>query len=122
MPDWILNSKVLTIIAIIIICVAAIAWLMGYVTEGIFLAVLGFAGFGGMAAFRDWINSQGYKTYVVAGVGILGTIGLVTNYITPEVFIAILTLFIGTGAATLVHAGKKVPAGAPKLKSMSIAA
>jgi len=119
MPDWILNSKVLTIIAIVVIVAAFIAFTLGYVGENVLLTILGFAGFSGMAAFRDWIDSQGYKTYVVAGIGILGTIGLVTNNITPDVFIAILTAFLGTGTVTLAHAMKKVPAGVPKLKAVA---
>ena len=122
MPDWILNSKVLTIIAVILIVAAFIAFTLGYIGENVLLTILGFAGFGGMAAFRDWIDSQGYKTYVIAGIGILGTVGMITNFVTPDVFIAILTVFIGTGAVTLSHAAKKVPAGVQMLKTMKIAA
>ena len=122
MPDWILNSKILVIIATLICVVTIIAFVLGYTGESVMLTILGFAGFGGVAAFRDWIDSQGWKTYLIAGIGILGTIGLITNFITAEVFIALLTLFGAGSAATLVHAAKMVPAGVPKLKTMSIAA
>lgn len=120
MPDWILNSKVLVIIATLICVASIIAFVLGYAGESVMLTILGFAGFGGVAAFRDWIDSQGWKTYLVAGVGILGTIGLVTNFITAEVFIALLTL-LGVGSAgTLAHAANKVPVGVRKLKRISV--
>lgn len=122
MPDWILNSKILTIIASVLCVAVIIAFVLGYVGESIMLTILGFAGFSGVAALRDWIDSQGWKTYLMAGMGILGTIAMTLGWITPDVFIALLTLF-GMGAAgTTIAAVKKVPAGTPVLKSMKIAA
>ena len=120
MPDWILNSKVLTILAGIICLVAVIAFAMGFITESIMFTVLGFVGFGGIAAFRDWIDSQGYKTYVIVGLGLIGSIAMAMDFITLDVFIAILSLFGVGAAATLTSAVKKVPAGQPKLKAISV--
>lgn len=121
MPDWILNSKVLTILAGVICVVAVVAFTLGYIGDSIMLTILGFVGFSGVAALRDWIDSQGYKTYLLAGLGIVGTIAMTLGWITADVFVAILTLFGIGSAATLRAATNKVPAGVPKLKSMPLA-
>ena len=121
MPDWILNSKLLTILATVVCGVVIIAFVLGYVGEGIMLTILGFVGFTGIATFRDWINSQGWKTYVVVGLGFIGTIAMAVGWITLDAFIAILTL-LGVGSAgTLTVALKKAPTG-DKLKTIKIAA
>jgi hypothetical protein len=119
MPDWILNSKFLTILALVICLASVIAFVLGFITQGIMLTILGFVGFPGVAALRDWIDSQGFKTYVIVGLGLVGSIAMALGLIDINVFIAILTL-LGIGAAgTLRSAVKKVPAGMPKLKAMS---
>jgi len=118
MPDWILNSKILTYLFTGLLVLVIIASLLGYVPESILLAAIGFLGFADVIAFRDWINSQGIKTYVVGFLGIAGTIALVAGWITPQVFIAILTIFTGSAAVTLGVGLKKAPAGA-KLKAIS---
>jgi len=118
MPDWIINSKVLTIIAMVVCVGVIIANILGVVNEGVMLTVLGFLGFPGIAAFRDWINSQGYKTYIVVGLGLVGTIAMAVGWIDLNTFIAILTL-LGVGAVgTLTAALKKAPSGA-KLKTIT---
>ena len=119
MPDWILNSKFLTILAAIICVVSVLAFSLAYIGEGIMLTILGFAGFGGIAAFRDWIDSQGWKTYLIVGLGLIGSVAMALGWIELNVFIAILSLFGVGSAITLKVAANKVPAGMPKLKAMS---
>lgn len=119
MPDWILNSKILTIAAAVVCVAVIVANVLGYIEQSLMLTVLGFVGFGGVAAFRDWINSQGWRTYLLAGLGLAGTIAMTLGWITPEAFIGVLSL-LGVGSAgALVAAGKKAPVGS-KLKTITM--
>lgn len=119
MPDWILNSKILTIVAAVVCVAVIVANVLGYIEQSLMLTVLGFVGFGGVAAFRDWINSQGWRTYLLAGLGLAGTIAMTLGWITPEAFIGVLSL-LGVGSAgALVAAGKKAPVGS-KLKTITM--
>lgn len=120
MPDFILNSKVLTYVAGALVLVAIIAGTLGFIETSLMLTIIGFAGFGGVVSFRDWVDSQGWRTYVQAGLGILGTAAMALNWITIEQFILVIGIF-GTGsAASLLAAAKKVPVGMPKLRSMNV--
>jgi len=119
MPDWILNSKILTILAAVICVASVVAFAIGFIGEGVLLTILGFVGFTGVGALRDWIDSQGYKTYVIVGLGLVGSIAMAIGWIDLNTFMAVLTL-LGVGAAgTLTLAVKKAPAGA-KLKAISV--
>lgn len=115
MIDAIFNSKVLTIIFIVLALAAIVAGTLEYISTEIMLTFFTIFGFSGVAAFRDWINSQGYKTYVVAGLAIAGAAGLYFKFITVEQLLIIVSIFTGGAAVTLTQAVKKVPAGQPKL-------
>lgn len=117
--DNLLNSKVLTYVLAFLALGAVIANALGYITTEIMIFVLSLGGFGGIAAFRDWINSQGYKTYLIIGVGALGVVAMALGWITLDQFIIVLVAVFGGSAASLAHALKKAPAG-DKLKSVQV--
>ena len=117
--DNVLNSKFLTYLFAFLGFAAIVANALGYISIEIMLVVLGLGTFGSVAAFRDWVNSQGWKTYAIVGVGILGVAAVGFGFIAIEQFILIYTLLFGGSVATVVHALKKAPAG-EKLKPMSV--
>lgn len=122
MIDVILNSKVLAILFTVIVIVALVAWALDYVQENIVLFIVGIAFPGGLAAWRDWINSKGWMTYVVCGLALLGFIALVLHFITPEQFMIVLGTVSGLGALTIGKAISRVEPGEPKLKELKLAA
>lgn len=104
MIDVILNSKVLTIVLAIVLVGLVVANALGYVSDSIFLMALGLFGFPNIMAFRDWIKSQGWITYVFSGLGLAGTAAVFFGLIPPDKLIYILTIF-GGGAAVGVANG-----------------
>lgn len=68
---------------------------LGFLSEPIMLTLVGLFGFSGVSALRAFINSQGWKTYFSAAMGVLGIVGqvLLPGAITPEVLMKWLSFW-----------------------------
>jgi hypothetical protein len=71
------------------------------------LLLLGFFGFADGIAFRDWLNSKGFFTYVFCGLGLLGTAAVAIGWISPDKLVLILTVFGGGASAALANGIRK---------------
>jgi hypothetical protein len=116
MIDQLLSSKVLSIVLLIVTVGLVVAMFLGYLPEATGLLILGFVFPGGLAAWRDWINSKGWMTYVLVGLCVLGAITMALGWITPESFIYVLGGVAGGAALTMAKAVSRVPEGEPILK------
>ncbi len=107
MIDVILSSKILTIVLTVVLVGLIGANALGYISTEILVVCLGFFGFTDAIAFRDWLNSKGFITYVFAGLGILGTVSVLVGWITPDKMVLILTVFGGGAGLGLVNGIRK---------------
>jgi len=96
------------VVGALIAIAAGIAFGLGAIDMSLFVTFLGLGGFSGLAGLRQAIDSSGYKTFIIAGVGIVTSLGLAANLITVDVA-AIFMSLLGVGSVgTLDHAHKKV--------------
>ena len=95
------NSKLLSYVFFGLAILAVIANFTGFIGEGTLVSLLGFFGFSGIAALRKYIDSQGFKTYLVAGLAILATVAqaLIPGTIDPEFMLKFLG-FLGVVAGS----------------------
>jgi hypothetical protein len=59
----------------------------GIIADNMMLVLLSFFGFSGVAALRQFIEAQGWKTYFAAAMGIVGVIAsvLLPSVVSPDV-------------------------------------
>lgn len=114
-----INKQVLTILLVILSFAAIVANALGYIGVDIMLVVLGLTGSGSVTAWRSWINSQGYKTYVLVGFVILGTGAFIMKWISIDQFMLIFGILFGGQALTVTHAYVKAPAGEKIKKNLN---
>ncbi len=100
----ILKSPILTFAAGAVIYAA---YVLGFISETIMLAILGLVVPGGMTQLRLIIKTPGFKTFGVAAIIALGAVGLLTGFATPDQ----VGLWYGgwgiVGGLTLAHAIQK---------------
>jgi hypothetical protein len=86
---------------------ASVAFLLNFISLEIFITILGVGGFSGIAGFRKYIESSGYKTYIVAIGGALVSAGIGFGIIPPENGAVLLGALGIVSVPTLTHAVKK---------------
>ena len=89
------------------IAVVAANVLFGIIDQAVMLIVIGLLGFSGVAALRTFIDSTGYKTYVMLGLGVLAFALSQFGIITPEALKAWLSVWGLLTGGTVTHAIQK---------------
>lgn len=84
--SW-LQGKTLSYILFAAAIVVVALSLVGFISEPVMLSLIGVLGFGGISALRAFIDSTGYKTYISAGLAIIGVIAqaIFPTYVSPDV-------------------------------------
>lgn len=78
------NSKWFAYVGFVVVFAALGAAQLGYLTEQIALFVGGIFGIIGVAGLRVWLEVQGWKTYFLAGVGVVVLVLYATNVLVVE--------------------------------------
>ena len=91
------------LIALFAIIAGALQWFDSQVAWG----VAGIFGFGSVTALRTFIDSQGWKTYVTAGVPIILGILLLVNIIDLQTYKALVEAFTPLTGMAVAHAVQK---------------
>ena len=97
----------ISVLLVVGACAAFAASVLGFISEPILFAILGLLGFSSVGAIRFFVESKGWKTYFVTGVGFLGSLALAFGYITPEAFLSWMALAGVGSASSLVHGYQK---------------
>lgn len=87
--------------------VVVMLYVAGFIDESTMLLGIGLLGFPGLAALRTWIESSGYKTYIVAALGVIGVVAYSFGFISPAQLATWLTIWGLIGGATTAHAAIK---------------
>ncbi len=90
-----------------VLCVAL--YTVEVFNEFLLTALLGIFGFAGVAGLRQWIESQGWKTYFTTAMGVLGSLA---SFFAPEIITPDrLAVWLGTwgiiAGMALTHAKQK---------------
>jgi len=110
MLDQIFNSKSLTFIFFGLAVITIAVFILGYIPETTAIPILGLLGFSGFAAVRDWLNSQGWKTYAVVGIAVIGVIPYAIGWVTVEQLQLWFEVWGVLGVGTLAHGTVKAQA------------
>ena len=106
-----MKSKFLSYLFFGLAVVAVALFVLGIIPESIMIMVIGLFGFAGFAALRAFIDSSGYKTYIIATLGIIGVVAQALGLITSEQLSLWLTLWGTIAGITLTQAQSKAKNG-----------
>lgn len=101
------KSLIYTYIGAFIALVAILAGVFGWVDPQVVWGVAGIFGFGSVASLRTYIDSQGWKTYVVAGIPIVLGILLLLKVIDLDTYKALVEAFTPLTGMTVAHGVQK---------------
>ncbi|NOY60292.1 MAG: hypothetical protein GXO75_15390 [Calditrichaeota bacterium] len=97
-----------TYIMFVLAVAVVFGWVTGYLSEEITVTLIGLLGFAGLAGLRQFIDSSGYKTYILAFLGVVGVLLQVFfDWFTPDMLGKWLMIWGLLGGATLTHAVAK---------------
>ena len=104
-----LKSPLATYLGMAIAVLAMIAGItdVSWISSDLAWTIAGFFGFGSVASLRLYIEAQGWKTYVSAGVPMVASILFFLGVVVLDQYQALLAVFGPITAATVQHALSK---------------
>ncbi len=101
------KSEILSYVFFILGVVALGVYFAGIIPESTMLIVLGLLGFSGVATLRGFIDSSGYKTYIIIVFAVLGIVLEQFGVLTPDWLAKWLAFWGVLSGASMTHAVKK---------------
>lgn len=98
------KSPWFTYVGIIFAIIAIIAGAAGWFDPNIAWGIAGFLGFGSIASLRAYIESKGWKTYVVAGIPMVLGLLVALNVITFDNYQTLIAAFAPLTGITIQQA------------------
>ena len=96
-----------TYLGMVIALVAILAGALGWFDPAVAWGVAGIFGFGSVASLRAYIESKGWKTYVMSGVPIIFGVLVIAGVIDAETYQLLIAAFAPITGITLQQAQVK---------------
>lgn len=104
---FLFKTKILSIGIFLLALLVFIFGTIGIINYDLALMISGFLGFSGIAAFRTYIESHGWKTYVLAVGGVISILFVSFGVLPADKLTLLITLFSSLAGITLVEGYSK---------------
>ena len=102
-----LESPFIKYLGFIIAVIASVSGIFGWMDPSYIWAIAGIFGFANLAALRNFIESSGSKTFIIAGMGCIVSVLSIFEFIPLELFSQLMAVISSIGGITLIQAQAK---------------